>query len=201
MFTEIQTKSKDFAQNQNGWLFNDSNKIVKKFSQMQNLGRLGPENCRAYVFFFVVFFFFFSFLSFFPFFPFFYSSPDLNLHLYSILHDFSFKNTKFSASQRAHPLRHPMCVQACNWRWRSTKSSPNVEDGCTALCSFGVLGVVKCCKQCFYCNGCFFLFLYINSRLFYLSLWRMKINLFTKFWGKLLTNKRNVFTWWSLFTL
>ena len=50
MFTEIQTKSKDFAQNQNGWFFNDSSKIVKKFSQMQNLGQLGPEYCRAYVF-------------------------------------------------------------------------------------------------------------------------------------------------------
>ena len=51
MFTEIQTNSKDFAQNQNGWFFNDSSKIVKKFSQMQNLGQLGPDNCRAYVFF------------------------------------------------------------------------------------------------------------------------------------------------------
>ena len=47
MFTEIQTKSKDFAQNQNSWFFNDSSKIVKKSSQMQNLGQLGPENCRA----------------------------------------------------------------------------------------------------------------------------------------------------------
>ena len=68
MFTEIQTKSKDFAQNQNGWFSNDSNKIVKKFSQMQNLGRLGPENCRAYVFFswcFFVFCLFVFFLSFF----------------------------------------------------------------------------------------------------------------------------------------
>ena len=54
------------------------------------------------------------------------------------------------------PLRHPLCVQACNWRWRSTKSSPNVEDGCTALCSFGVLAVVKCCKQCFIAMVFFF---------------------------------------------
>ena len=121
MLTEIQPKSKDVAQNQNGWFFNDSGKIVKKFSQMQNLGQLGPENCRAYVFFswfFVCLFVLFCFCSFvFPFlfsfyfspfppvffFYFFYSSPDLNLHLYSILHDFSFKNTKFSASERAHP--------------------------------------------------------------------------------------------------
>ena len=138
---------------------------------MQNLGQL------------VSFFFFFFFF-------FFYSSPDLNLHLYSILHDFSFKNTKVSASERAHPLRHPLCVQACNWRWRSTKSSPNVENGCTtALCSFGVLAVVKCCKQCLIAM-IFFLFLYINFRLFYLSLWRTKTNLFTKFWGKLLINRR-----------
>ena len=48
---KFKKKSKDFAQNQNGWFFNDSSKIVKKFSQMQNLGQLGPENCRAYVFF------------------------------------------------------------------------------------------------------------------------------------------------------
>ena len=136
MFTEIQPKSKDFALNQNGWFFNDSSNFVKKFSQMQNLGQLGPENCRAYVFFaffflfvclffvclfvfFVLFCFVFVFCfspSFFSFFPsplfcfvlfFFYSSPDLNLHLYSILHDFSFKNTQFSASERAHPPQTP----------------------------------------------------------------------------------------------
>ena len=99
-------------------LINDSSKIVKKFSQMQNLGQLGPENCRAYVFFacffcfvFVLFCFLFFPLFFFflfpPFFFFFYSSPDLNLHLYSILHDFSFKNTKFSASEKAHPPQTP----------------------------------------------------------------------------------------------
>ena len=51
MFTEIQPKSKDFAQNQNGWFLNDSSNFVKKFSRMQNLGQLGPENCIAYVFF------------------------------------------------------------------------------------------------------------------------------------------------------
>ena len=118
--------------------------------------------------------FFFLFSPFPPpfFFFFFYSSPDLNLHLYSILHDFSFKNTQFSASERAHPPQTPpVCASAslCNWRWRSTKSSPNVEDGCTALCSFGVLAVVKCGKQCLIAM-IFFLFLYINSRLFYLSL-------------------------------
>ena len=77
LFTEIQTKSKDFAQNQNGlFFFNDSSKIgKKKFSQMQNLGQLGPENCRAYVFFAWCFFFpsFFFFLSFFPLFSFFFS--------------------------------------------------------------------------------------------------------------------------------
>ena len=118
MFTEIQTKSKYFAQNQNGWFFNESSKIVKKFSQMQNLGQLGPENCRAYVFFawcllllLLLLFFLSLFISFYPLFSFFsYSSPDLNLHLYSILHDFSFKNTKFSASERAHPPQIPPCT-------------------------------------------------------------------------------------------
>ena len=212
MFTEIQTKSKDFAQNQNGWFFNDFSKIVKKFSQMQNLGQLGPENCRAYVFFacfcfvfvFVLFFVFLFFpLFFFFLFPplFFYSSPDLNLHLYSILHDFSFKNTKFSASEKAHPPQTPPVCASMQLALTHHQIIPNVEDGCTALCNFGVLAVVKCCKQCLIAM-IFFLCLYINSRLFYLSLmWRMKINLFTKSWGKLLTNKRNVFTWWSLFTL
>ena len=71
MFTKIQPKSKGFAQNQNGWFFSDSSKIVKKFSQMQNLGQWGPENCRAYVFFacfvfvFVLFFFLLFFFLFF----------------------------------------------------------------------------------------------------------------------------------------
>ena len=155
--------------------------------------------------FFPSFFFFLSFSPFFPFF--FYSSPDLNLHLYPYCTISVSKIQNFQLLRGHIPLRHPLCVQACNWRWRSTKSSPNVEDGCPALCSFGVLAVVKCVVNSvllqwfFFFFFFFFLFLYINSRLFYLSLWRMKINLFTKFWGKLLTNKRNVFTWWSLFTL
>ena len=59
-----------------------------------------------FVFVFVfVFVFCFSFVV-----VFFYSSPDLNLLLYSILHDFSFKNTKFSASERAHTPQTPPCV-------------------------------------------------------------------------------------------
>ena len=117
---KFKPNQKILLKNQNGWFFNDSSKIVKKFSQMQNLGQLGPENCRAYVFFawcflfvclFVCFFLSFflsspSFFSFFFFF-FFYPSPDLDLHLYSILHDFSFKNTNFSASERAHPPQTP----------------------------------------------------------------------------------------------
>ena len=175
------------------------------FSQMQNLGQLSPENCRAYVFFawcFFFFFFFFFFVSFF--FPlyFFLLIAWSKICTYIPYCEISVSKIQNFQLLRGHiPLRHPLCVQACNWRWRFTKSSPNVEDGCTALCSFGVLAVVKCCKH-FLLQCCFFfLFLYINSWLFYISLWRMKINLFTKFWGKLWTNKRNVFTWWSLFTL
>ena len=207
MFTEIQTKSKDFAQNQNGWFFNDSGKIVKKFSQMQNLGQLGPEYCRAYVFFawcvwvcvcvcvcvcfffcvcfcfcFCFFFFpsfFFSFFLFSPFFSFFlFFFLLIAWSKFALQCDIPYCTISVSKIQnfqllRGHiPLRHPLCVQACNWRWRSTKSSPNVEDGCTALCSFGVLAVVKCCKQCFIAMFFFLLllFLYINSRLFHLSL-------------------------------
>ena len=98
-------------------------KLYKKISQMQNLGQLGPENCRAYVFFacflfvcFVLFLFFVFPLFFLFIFPppplFSYSSPDLNLHLYSIFHIARFqfqkyKNTKFSASERAHPPQTP----------------------------------------------------------------------------------------------
>ena len=88
--------------------------------------------------------------------------------------------------ERAHPPQTPPVCASMQLALMPTKSSPNVEDGCTALCSFGVLAVVKCCKQ-YLISMIFFLFLYINSRLFYLGLWRMKINLFTKFWGKLLT--------------
>ena len=159
--------------------------------------------CFCFVFCFVCFPFFFSF--FFPFsfflFLFFFTHRLIWICTYIPYCTISVSKIQNFQLLRGHiPLRHPLCVQACNWRWRSTKSSPNVEDGCTALCSFGVLAVVKCCKQCFIALF-FFLFLYINSLIFYLSLWRMKINLFTKFWGKLLTNKSNVFTWWSLFTL
>ena len=104
--------------------------MVKKFSQIQNLGQLGPAvgpMCFlpvllllllllllfvlfCFLFCFFPPFFFPFFFSLFSFFFFFYSSPDLNLHLYSILHDFSFKNTKFSASERAHtPQTPPVC--------------------------------------------------------------------------------------------
>ena len=159
---------------------------------MQNLGQLGPENCRAYVFFAWCFFFFFFFGCccccccccfvclfspsfffflfppfFFFFFFFFYSSPDLNLHLYSILHDFSFKNTKFSASERAHsPQTPPVCASmqlalTLHQIIPQSRTSPNVEDGCTALCSFGVLAVVKCLNSVFL--QCFVLFCFFFS--------------------------------------
>ena len=131
---------------------------------MQNLGQLGPENCRAYVFFafffcFVLFFYFFYF--FFVFVFVFFLFVFLLLLFFFLLiawskfalifhiARFQFQKYKIFSFWEGTSLRHPLCVQACNWRWRSTKSSPNVEDGCTALCSFGVLAVVKCCKQCF----------------------------------------------------
>ena len=91
---------------------------------------------------------------------------------------FQFQNCKMFSFWRVHPLRHPLC-----------------RNGCTALCSFGVIGVVKCLVDDLW-NSLqlyvifLFLFLYINSRIFYPSQWRMKIKLITKFWGKLLTNKR-----------
>ena len=160
---------------------------------------------RGVVFFVCFVCFPFFFLSFFPpFFPFlfFLLIAWSKFALIFRIARFQFQKYKiFSFWECTSPSDTPcVCKHPIGSNWRSTKSSPNVEDGCTALCSFGVLAVVKCCKQCFVAMF-FFLFLYINSRLFYLSLWRMKINLFTKFWGKLLTNKRNVFTWWSLFTL
>ena len=71
-------------------IFNDSSKSLSKIPQ------------ELWVFF-ACFFFVFPLLL--LLFFFFYSSPDLNLCLYSphILHDFSFKITKFSASDRTHP--------------------------------------------------------------------------------------------------
>ena len=157
MFTQIQTKSKDLLKIRNGWFFNDSSKIVKQFSQMQNLGQLGPENCRAYVFFawffcLFVFVFVMVFFCLFVCFVCFFLVTHCLILICTYIPYCTISVSKIQNFQllRGHiPLRHPLCVQACNWRWRSTKSSPNVEDGCTALCSFGVLAFVKCCKQCF----------------------------------------------------
>ena len=64
--------------------------------------------CFVLGFFFLLFVFPLLFFFLPPFF--FYSSPDLNLHLYSILHDFSFKNTKFSASEGTSPSDTPVCA-------------------------------------------------------------------------------------------
>ena len=125
------------------------------------------------------------------FFFFFYSSPDLNFHFY-IFHIARFQSQKykiFSFWEGTSPQTPPVCA-SMQLALTLYRIIPNVENGCTALCSFGVLAVVKYCKQCLIAMIFFFLFLYINSRLFYLSLWMMKTNLFTKFCGKLLTNKR-----------
>lgn len=61
------------------------------------------------------------------------------------MHDFSFKNTKFSASQRTHSPQTPLCVckRAIDLDAPPTHP-PNVEDGCPSVCSFGVIAVVKC---------------------------------------------------------
>ena len=152
-FTEIQPKSTDFALNQKGWFLMIYQKIIKNSSQIQNLGQLGLRNCVCvcvcfFSFFFCMYFrflFCFLFCFFFVFVFFFYSWPDLMLHLFHHNARFQFqKYNIFSFSEDTFPSDTPVCMQACNWPWRSTNSFPNVEDGCPSLCSFGVIAVVKC---------------------------------------------------------
>ena len=161
---------------------------------MQNLAQLGPKNCVC--FFLCVFpFFFFCYFFFFFFLLIAWSKFLLILPIWAISQDFRFKNTTFSASDRVHPPQTPPvpCVQACNLRWRSTKSPPPLCQrrvySRAALCSFGVLAAVIFFGQrvmeqseSLIAMLFFFLFLYINSRIFYLSLWRKKIKLITQFW-------------------
>ena len=84
-----------------GWLLMIVSEILSKISpKIQNFGQSGPKN---YVF---------------------YPSPALNLRLkvFTKLYDFSCKNTELSSFLVGHiPLRHPLCVQVRNWRWRTTK--------------------------------------------------------------------------------
>ena len=87
--------------------------FIKNSSQMQNLAQLGPKNC--------VCFFFFVFSPLLLLLHFFLLIAWSKFLLIFPLQDFRFKNTKFSASDRAHPSQTPYAIWACNWRWRSTK--------------------------------------------------------------------------------
>ena len=140
-------------------------KLWKNSPKMQNLGQLGPENCMCFLRVFCLFvcfvlFCFFFLLFFFPpplFFFFFFThrliwictyipyctisvSKIQTFQLLSFCEDESPSDTPCVCK---HEVINNFMVQACNWRWRSTKSSPNVEDGCTDLCSFGVLAVQR----------------------------------------------------------
>ena len=104
IFTNIQTKSTDFALNTAD--FNDSSKILSKISsKMQKFGQSGPKNC------------FFSC-----------PSPALNLRLkvFTKLDDSSCKNKiKNPTSEGVTSTQTP--------RRRATKSSPMSKDGSTPL--------------------------------------------------------------------
>ena len=125
-------------------IFNDTGKMLSKFLPNAKFGPVRPkELC---VFFLCVFPLLLLLLLFFN------SSPDLNFCLYSnyIYLNFRFKNTKFSASDRAHvPLRHPLC-HVCK-RAIDADAPPNSPPphsrrrvySRAALCSFGVLAVVN----------------------------------------------------------
>ena len=148
---------------------------------------------------------------------FFSSSPDLNFCLYSpyILQNFRFKNTKFSASDRAHPTQTPPmpCVQACNWRWRSTKFTPHCRRRVysrAALCSFGVLA--SCCKffgrrvmeESESLIAMIFSFFFSYTKIpgsFTLACEERKLSCSPSSEGNYRLIKENIFTWWSLFTL
>ena len=146
MFRKIQPKSKDFCLNRNYWFLMILAKFYQKFLPNAKFGPVRPkELC---VFFLCVFPLLLLLLLFF-----FYSSPDLNFCLYSpyILQDFRFKNTTFSASDRAHrsPSDTPyaMCASV---QLMLTLHQIHPPPHCrrrvysrAALCSFGVLAVVN----------------------------------------------------------
>ena len=101
------TQSKNFALNRNCWFLMILAKFYQKFLPNAKFGPVRPkELC---VFFLCVFPFFFCYFFFFN------SSPDLNFCLYSpyILQNFHFKNTKFSASDRARPTQTPPICHVC----------------------------------------------------------------------------------------
>ena len=147
MFTEIQPKSKDFALNRNCWFLMILAKFYQKFLPNAKFGPVKPKEL-------CVFFLCVSPLLLLLLPLFFYSSPDLNFCLYSpyILQDFRFKNTTFSASDRAHrsPSDTPyaMCasMQLTLTLHQNTPPPPHCrrrEYSRAALCSFGVLAVVN----------------------------------------------------------
>ena len=106
--------------------FNNSSKILIKIPpKMQNFGQLGPMN------WFFWHGFFFSLIA----------CSKFALKVFIILHDFSFKNTNLSASERVHPLRLPLFVHGAD---SPQNHPPSVEDERTALCSFSEIAVVKC---------------------------------------------------------
>ena len=134
-------------------IFNDLAKNHQKFLPKAKFGPVRPMELCVFFCFFVLFFFFFVLFCFvfvflhvfFFFFFFFYSLPDLNLRLYHHNARFQFQKYKiFSFSEDTFPSDTPVSMQACNWPWRSTNSSPNVENGCPSLCSFVVIAAVKC---------------------------------------------------------
>ena len=95
----------------NGWFFFYFSKILSKISpKMQNFGQSDPKKCV------------------------FYPSPALNLSLkvFTKLHDFSCKDTKFSCFWGGHilPQTPPVCAIGANM---PPNHPPNVEDGSSPL--------------------------------------------------------------------
>ena len=111
---------------------------------MQNLAQLRPKNYVCFFFVFSHFFFCYFFLT--------HRLIEIFAYIPHIYQHFRFKNTKFSASDRAHvPLRHPLC-HVCK-RAIDADAPPNslpppphcrrrVYSRAT-LCSFGVFAVVN----------------------------------------------------------
>ena len=115
MFTEIQPKSKDSALNRNCWFLMILAKFYQKFLPNAKFGPVRPKEL-------CVFFLSVS-PSFFCYFVFTHRLIYIFAYIPHIYYRISVSKIQHFQLLIGHiPQTPPMpCVQACNWRWRSTK--------------------------------------------------------------------------------
>ena len=104
---------------------------------------------------------------------FFYPSPALNLHLkvFTKLHDFSCKNTKFSSFWGGtSPLRYPPVRASAQLMLTCHKSSPHVKDGSTLLLTLLYLHIELAYSCLYLCIFMLWVSLCINIFMWFVSL-------------------------------